>query len=46
MMWWSDWGPLGWPAMFVGMMPFAIVIVAVVWAVIRLSYQGQDHAAR
>jgi putative membrane protein len=41
MMWWSDWGPLGWLAMFVGMVLFVIVIVAVVWALIRLLNQGQ-----
>lgn len=36
MMWWNaDWGPAGWLAMLAGM--FAVIIVAVVWAVIRLS---------
>lgn len=45
MMWWyPDGGPFGWVAMLIGMILIAVVIVAVVWAVIRLA--GQVAGAR
>jgi putative membrane protein len=43
MMWWSDaaFGPLNWLTMLAMMLLFAIVIVAVVWLIVRLTSPSQ-----
>jgi uncharacterized membrane protein len=45
MMWWSqDAGPAFWLTMLIGMVLFAAIIVAIVWAIMRLV--GKASAAR